>query len=995
MTNVDIIGSEEVEAGVGSIKREPVAPGPIEDLFNRLDELHSRAGRPSMREIALQAGRGRISSSTVHNIFRSSRVPRWTFLEQVVKALGGANDREEFLTLWQAAWRAENESDVADPPRVPGGTLGQAGDSDQVIPGFSDRTSPARGLSPPIWSNEIPTRNRHFTGRETELGLIYDRLSQRVAPHIQVIAGMGGIGKTELATEYIYRNINRYEIIWWIRAEHPDRVREALVKLAQRLDLRHATADGDRDRTIAAVLEMLQSEVRSPWLLVYDNATTPLDLQRYLPTGRPDGHVIMTSRLLNWPSYVPGGGIEIVPFTEEEAVGFLRQRVPRLAVGQHRHPLTQDEDARRSAEARRLAAELGHLPIAVDHAAAYLAETGQSVDDYLTRFTQNAHLLLSDQPGDPEFSEHVSGTWAMSTTLLTQDAVHLFNLCAFFSPEPIAAELFLQDTGTADEPSGLQDFLSSASRFRAAASQLHRLALAKVDGARDLIQMHRVVQAVTRGRLRQDRSDLYLAYRTAVDGLLAASNPGSPDHASNDVAYDLSLQHLESDPRFLRTGNPALRGLIIDQVRRLRLRGAHVEAMQFGQDALDLWRERLGEDHLDVLRIGVELAIAMYFGGRVADAHELISQIRPVLQRHTDGEGYEVFLFCESYYGEDLRARSQFREALLHDQEILPKFEATFGVDHERTLNVRNNIAIDCRQMGHFAEALRVDERTLADRQRIFGPNDPATLRSADAVARDLRDLGRYQESLDILRKVVRAHQTIGGRENTSWLFACEGLASALRKAGHHWDALQEGEQVLQRYRDYLGDEHTYTLRAAANLVNARRAAGQLAGAEALAKATRETCMRTACPDDLRNAVLLNLASVLRVEGRPHEALVFDDQARQGLIRIYGGGHPMTLAASINYASDLAGCGRLGEAIQIGQETLAKYRDTLGEDHPDTLMAGANLAVDEAAAGNEAAADRRLAKVLEIYARTVTMEHPEARGAAQGIRLTAEIEPSI
>ena len=98
--------------------------------------------------------------------------------------------------------------------------------------------------------------------------------------------------------------------------------------------------------------------------------------------------------------------------------------------------------------------------------------------------------------------------------------------------------------------------------------------------------MHRVVQAVTQGRLRQDRIDMFHAYRAAVDTLLAASNPGSPDHSAVTSTYDLSLQHLESDHRFLHTANPALRGLIIDQVRRLRLRGAHVEAMQFGQDAL-------------------------------------------------------------------------------------------------------------------------------------------------------------------------------------------------------------------------------------------------------------------------------------------------------------------------------------------------------------------------------------------------------------------------
>jgi tetratricopeptide (TPR) repeat protein len=987
---------------VAVIKREQAPQGPIADLFDRLDDLHSKAGRPSMREIAIRAGRGNISSSTVHNVFRSSRVPRWAFLEQVIKALGGAGDREAFLSLWEAAWRAENK--VASPQRgvtdlaLPQGRAGSYFTEPVPRP---QAEAPAGGISkgwtepgprPPqrIWSNEIPSRNPDFTGRAAELDQMSDSLFSRHPPRVQVISGMGGIGKTELATEYIHRNIDTYEIIWWIRAEHPDRVRDALVKLGQRLELRQASTDSGRDRTVAAVLETLQSGAWPSWLLVFDNAANPLDLEKYIPPGRPAGHVIITARQPNWPSYIVADSIEVPPFTEAESVTFLRRKVPGLAEG---NGLAAQEDVRRVNEARRLAVKLGHLPIAVEHAAAYLAETSQSVEEYLTRFAENAHQLFSEQPTDSDLPEPVSGTWAMSITLLTPDATHLFNLCSFFSPEPIATELFLQPVDGITDPPGLANLLSSAQRFRAAAALLHRLSLARVDGARDLIQVHRVVQAVTQGLLRQHRYDVFLAYRSAADTLLARSNPGTPDHSSSDPIYDLSLQHLESDYRFLHTTNRALRALIIDQVRRLHLRGGHVEAMRFGQDALDVWRPLLGEDNTQVLALAVEVAIARYIGGHAADAHELILQIRPLLQRYTEGEGLKALLLCENLYGADLRTRSQFHEALMLDLSIWPKFEAAFGVHHERTLNVRNNIAVDYRQLGKFREALEADNRTLADRRRILGSDDTYTLNSSNAVARDLRGLGFYQESLDTTRRVVNAFNAVGGRENIPWLHAGEGFATALRKAGYHWEARQESEHVFQRCRDYLGEDHMYTLRAATNLVNDRRAVGNLSGAEELARHTHDLGRETGAPDVLLYTALMNLASVLRVAGRPDVALQHDAQARMGFIRIHGDRHPFTLSANINYASDLAQCGRLGEAIQIGQETLDKCRLSLGSDHPDTLMAAANLSCDEEAAGNRSAGEQHLADVLDRYERTLTMEHPEARSAAQRARLTAEIEP--
>ena len=963
-----------------AIKREPTPPGPITALYEQLDGLHLADGLPSTREIAARAGVGQISSSTVHNIFafRNSRLPKWQFLEEVVKALHG--DTALFLGLWQAAWQAENN--VAG-PRVPLPEAAAPASAEAAWP----RSGPS-GAHQRIWSAEIPSRNVNFTGRVEELQKLRANLvsSERPSPPAQVVLGMGGVGKSEIATEYIHKHRDDYDIIWWIRAEQHDRIRDALVSLGERLDLRLATTNG-RDRAIAAVLEALHAGVRPNWLLVYDNVAEPLHLQEYLPTCPPGGHVIITSRLPTWPGYIEADSVEIQPFTEDESVRFLRRRIPSLAAARG---LREQDDEERSYQARRLAAALGHLPIAIEHAAAYLTETSQSVDGYLDQFNRDAHRLLSEQL--PELPESVSRTWTMSTALLTEDARHLFNLCVFFSPEPISCELLLENAEAIADPPGLGELLSSSPRFRAASSQLHRLSLAKVDGARDQIQIHRVVQAVTRGELRENRNRLFLAYRSAADTLLAASNPGNPDRAANDGVYDLSLQHLESDRTFLNTGNRALRRLVIDQVRRLHLRGSHAEATRFGQDALQVWRERLGDEHLDVLSLAVEVALAMRSDAHAADARELIlSTLRVLRDRY--GSDHEVSLLCANVYGADLRSRGQLAEALELDLNLMPRFERVFGRDHNRTLNVRNNIAADYRRLGRHQEALQIDQETYRDRRRILSADDPITLGSLDAVGRDLRDLGRYQESLDVARKVVEGFAATRARENLDWLNARKDFAVALRKAGYHWDALQESEEVFQRYRDYLGMHHTYTLRAASNLVNDRRAVGELARAEDLGREVLDRCQAIGSPSDLNFAAVVSLASVLRAADQQHEALRYDRQARDGLVDAYGDVHPFSLEATINYASDLTACGDLAGAIRTGQETLTRCRNSLGEDHPVTLMAAVNLALDETASGNAATAETLLDDALRRYAYLLTVEHPEARAAVAGNRLTAEIEP--
>jgi hypothetical protein len=84
-----------------ALKREPAPPGAIADLFDRLHQLYLHAGEPGVRQIASGIGRGVISYTTIHNVFRGPRVPKWGYLELIVEQLDG--DVEEIRQLWVSA----------------------------------------------------------------------------------------------------------------------------------------------------------------------------------------------------------------------------------------------------------------------------------------------------------------------------------------------------------------------------------------------------------------------------------------------------------------------------------------------------------------------------------------------------------------------------------------------------------------------------------------------------------------------------------------------------------------------------------------------------------------------------------------------------------------------------------------------------------------------------------------------------------------------------
>ena len=225
------------------------------------------------------------------------------------------------------------------------------------------------GTVPRIWN--VPARNPGFTGRDQMLVAVRETLLSGDRAVVQALHGMGGVGKTQLAIEYAYRFAGAYDMAWWVNAEQGGLIGEQFAALGSALGCIPAGAGIEAVRF--AVLAELRE--RGRWLLVFDNAEDPADIAGWLPGG--GGHVLVSARARGWTEVA--AAVEVDVLARLECVAILQARVTRL-------------DA---ADADRLAAELGDLPLAVAQAAGFMAETGMPAAEYLGLLRTCAGQLLA------------------------------------------------------------------------------------------------------------------------------------------------------------------------------------------------------------------------------------------------------------------------------------------------------------------------------------------------------------------------------------------------------------------------------------------------------------------------------------------------------------------------------------------------------------------------------------------------------------------------
>ncbi|MFB6841431.1 FxSxx-COOH system tetratricopeptide repeat protein [Streptomyces sp. NPDC056361] len=828
-----------------------------------------------------------------------------------------------------------------------------------------------RSAVPAIWGN-IPPNNPNFVGREDVLAQVREQLltgdTSAVLPH--TLHGMGGVGKSQIAIEYVYRYAADYDVVWWIPSEQPTMILTALTELAQRMGL---NVSNEANRAVPAVREALRrGDPYTRWLLVFDNAENVEAVRPYFPTGGT-GKILITSRNQEWDRVARTLSVDV--FTREESKALLRRRARDLS----------DTDADKLAEA------LGDLPLAIEQAAAWQAVTGMAVPEYLRLINEKIAELMLELVPSPDYPMSVAAAWDVSLRQLEQRnpaALQLLQVCSFFAPEPISRSLFNNSRSTTIAPE-LDDALRHPIKLGRAIREINVYALARIEHRHDTIQLHRLVQAVLVNRMSpQQQADM----RHGAHLLLADANPNSPGSRELWPRYQALLPHVVVS-RAVECESPWVRGLVRGMVEFLYVWGDHKSSAAMAREALEMWTEKFGAEDQQTLEMAKWLAFLLRVLGEYREAASMMERTADIYIR-TAGEEDEGTLDALIQLCSGLRLRAEMARGLEINRSVYERSLRTFGEDDPATLRAAHSLGVGLRLMGLYGEARALDAETARLRALNLGEDHLDTLNTRTGQAIDIREDGDYLEAAAHLEAVYERYIAVFGEDTPVSLGCARVLAVCRRRAGNHEGALALGETVWTKFMNRYGPDHPDVVACAANLVVEFRQDGQLRRSRELGEATIERyTAKLGATHPYTLSARTNLAITLRHLGDLEAAGEHLAVALPGLVDSLGEEHILTLTTAIGSASHHADEGRHAEALELDRRTLEILTRVVGEDHPTTLACATNVVLDLRALNRDTEATELHTETLARFRRKLGEGHPATVASASGRRADVDIAP--
>ena len=636
--------------------------------------------------------------------------------------------------------------------------------------------------------------NKYFTDRDEVIAGIRSRFD--AGEPVQSLNGIGGVGKTQTVIKYAYKYRDKYEAVFWAKAQSRESLVSDFVTIARLLDLRDKD-EQDQNRAISAVKKWF--EKNNDWLLILDNADD-LALAMEFTTPNKQGHVILTMR-----DQITGRGAtpnKLVKWEPKEGALFLLRRLKDNP--DDASLKDAPDDLRRQAE--ELSKALDGLPLALDQAAAYIQETQSSLAEYLKLYNNSPHKLLSRRGEHIEdHPESVTCTFMMSfdrVAVINSAAADLLRLCAFLDADMIPEEIFQQGADVLGESLG--SVATDQMELIEAIKHCRRFSLLNRNEDRT-VSVHRLVQVVLRNSM--DSETQFLWAKRAV----RAVNRAFPnvEYAAWPSCERL-IRHALALVRYVDD----LEIVIPEAARLLSLAGVYLkERARFAEAeplylrSVEISEKAFGPEHKNVAGALNNLALFYDSLGRGAEAKPLYERGLAIYEKTLGPEDDRVAITLNNL-AMLYSSMSKYTEAELLYQRSLEIYEKTLEPDDPQIASVLSNLAELYDALERYTQAEKLYERLLAINEKTVELENPDFAITLNNLAKHYHLRGmceeaekRYIQALAILEKTF-------GQEHTHVATTLSNLAHLYQGQMKYGSARPLYERALKIYEKRLGPDH-------------------------------------------------------------------------------------------------------------------------------------------------------------------------------------------
>ena len=554
----------------------------------------------------------------------------------------------------------------------------------------------------------IPEQNASFTGRDTELAEVERALIASSTVVVQTVHGLGGIGKTALAAQYVLMHGGEYTQVVWITANDPRSIESGLRRFALALEPQLADALSSEALAERAIAWLASHD---QWLVVLDDVESTSDIVPLLSRlGGGTGRFLTTTRRGTGWSRVGASMLRLHVLTPRQSLTLLAKTLG-----------TTPEGLDGGIE---LCERLGFLPLAIVQAGAYIAQNQyrdpQSVRWYLGLLAESPAALftLADEETSPDRT--VARIWRITLDRLadTPLAGEILRVLAWFATDSIPRTLL-------DSLAPQLELDHALGRLSAYNLVVRTPSEAADPGSGPQLAVHRLVQAVTRTPDSRDPHRSLAAITAAHERatkLMKSALPEDPHEPGSWATWRRLIPHIDALAEHGLPDTDTLEtAFILNQAGRfLHDQGALARATSYFHRVDNSRSGLLGEDHPDTLTARNNLARVLLEAGDLGRAVPLLEQ------------------------------------ALAGRLRVL-------GEDHPDTLTSRNDLAYAYESAGDLGRAVPLLEQALADRLRVLGEDHPDTLTTRSNLAHAFQAKGDLDRAISLYEETLAASQQILG----------------------------------------------------------------------------------------------------------------------------------------------------------------------------------------------------------------------------------------